>query len=180
MPQKPTYANNVIDVHRFKYCPKCAAELIQKVLFDDNIPRVTCGECGWIQLMLNAAGVAVVAHNGTQIAVIRPPGEDGIALPAGLVEYCESPEESAVREVYEETGLEAKLVDELGWCYVEQTRWPGPIFYFMYEAEIVGGSLRGSDEGEAILVDMKNMPPVATERHGSKRTLDHYFRKNCI
>lgn len=177
MPERPTYNDNVIDVHRFRFCPKCATELIQKVLFDDNIPRATCPECGWIQLMLNAAGVATVAHNGSQVAVIQPPGADGISLPAGLIEYGESPEESAVREVAEETGLEAKLVDELGWCYIEQTQWPGPLFYFMYEAEIIGGSLRGSEEGEAMLVDMQKMPPVATGRHGSRRTLDLFFAK---
>ncbi|MCB0187886.1 MAG: zinc ribbon domain-containing protein [Caldilineaceae bacterium] len=35
--------------------------MTRKVLFDDNIPRITCPDCGWIQLVSNVVGVAVVA-----------------------------------------------------------------------------------------------------------------------
>lgn len=177
MTKKPSYAANVLDTHRFQYCPKCTAELVEKVLFDDNILRVTCPECGWIQLMNSAAGVAVVACKGEQIAIIEPPGEDGVALPAGLVEYGEDPKEAAVREVLEETGLKAKIMQELGWFFMDQSEWPGPILYFMYEAQIIGGTLQGSDEGAARLVPRDKFPQIATGRHGSRRAIKTYFAK---
>lgn len=50
------------------------------------------------------------------LAAIRPAGkEPGVwALPKGLIDPGERPEESALREVAEETGVEARLVEKLG------------------------------------------------------------------
>ncbi|MEZ4620783.1 MAG: zinc ribbon domain-containing protein [Caldilineaceae bacterium] len=91
-----TYPNSVIQSLRFQYCPMCTTPLTRKVLFDDNIPRITCPDCGWIQLVSNVVGVAVVAGDEGIVAIL-PPEEDGVALPAGLVEYGEDPADAAVR-----------------------------------------------------------------------------------
>jgi len=50
------------------------------------------------------------------MAAIRPGGkEPGVwALPKGLIGDGERPEETALREVAEETGVEARLVQKLG------------------------------------------------------------------
>src|SRR3954447_22415155 len=50
------------------------------------------------------------------LAAIRPRGKPkGVwALPKGNVDPGESPAETAVREVHEETGVEARLVEKLG------------------------------------------------------------------
>ena len=50
------------------------------------------------------------------MAAIRPAGKDpGIwALPKGIIGDGEPPEETALREVEEETGVEGKLVRKLG------------------------------------------------------------------
>ena len=50
------------------------------------------------------------------VAVIRPGGKpDGVwALPKGLIGAGERPDETALREVGEETGLTGRLVDKLG------------------------------------------------------------------
>jgi 8-oxo-dGTP pyrophosphatase MutT (NUDIX family) len=50
------------------------------------------------------------------LAAIRPAGRPGglWALPKGLIGPGESPEEAALREVMEETGLEASPVQKLG------------------------------------------------------------------
>ena len=52
----------------------------------------------------------------TMLAAIRPRGKPkGVwALPKGNVDPGESPAETAVREVHEETGVEARLVEKLG------------------------------------------------------------------
>jgi 8-oxo-dGTP pyrophosphatase MutT (NUDIX family) len=50
------------------------------------------------------------------LAAIRPRGKpEGIwALPKGNIDPGESPAETAVREVHEETGVEGRLVEKLG------------------------------------------------------------------
>ena len=50
------------------------------------------------------------------LAAIRPQGKPaGVwALPKGLVDPGESPAETAVREVREETGVDGRLVEKLG------------------------------------------------------------------
>jgi 8-oxo-dGTP pyrophosphatase MutT (NUDIX family) len=65
-----------------------------------------------------SAGGVVVRRMREQwyMAAIRPAGKpEGLwALPKGLVGRDEGPEETAVREVSEETGVTARLVGKLG------------------------------------------------------------------
>jgi 8-oxo-dGTP diphosphatase len=65
----------------------------------------------------SAGGVVVRRmRGGWYAAAIRPAGKpNGLwALPKGLIGAGESPEESAVREVAEETGVEGRLLGKLG------------------------------------------------------------------
>jgi 8-oxo-dGTP pyrophosphatase MutT (NUDIX family) len=64
----------------------------------------------------SAGGVVV---RGDQVAVIVPVKRDAtgnrvLGLPKGHADGDETPEEAATREVREETGIVAELVDELG------------------------------------------------------------------
>jgi 8-oxo-dGTP diphosphatase len=172
-----TYPENVILPLRFQFCPMCTARLTREVIFEDNIPRIKCPACGWIQLSSNAVAVVVVARNEQGIAIIIPPGEAGVGLPAGLVEYGENPAESAVREVFEETGLEAKIVDCLGWIFINLTSWPGPMVQIMYEAEIIGGQVKGSNEGAAKIIPLSEFPPISPSRTGSQKAMQAYLAK---
>lgn len=65
----------------------------------------------------SAGGVLVRSVGGRpMLAAIRPQGKpSGVwALPKGLVDPGESPAETAVREVREETGVDGRLVEKLG------------------------------------------------------------------
>ncbi|MBN2149297.1 MAG: NUDIX hydrolase [Anaerolineales bacterium] len=174
-----TYPEDVIPALRFQFCPMCTAPLTRRVIFDDQIARLTCPACGWIQLSSNAVAVVVVAHNEHGIAAILPPGEEGIGLPAGLVEYGEDPAEAGLREVLEETGLEAMIVDCLGWIFVRSNPWPGPMVQIIYEAEITGGAIQGSEEGAARIFPWDALPPVSPRRIGSRKALQAYLEKRA-
>jgi 8-oxo-dGTP pyrophosphatase MutT (NUDIX family) len=63
----------------------------------------------------SAGGVVVRRlRGGWRVAAIQPGGKDVWALPKGLVGLDESPAETALREVAEETGVEGRLVEKLG------------------------------------------------------------------
>jgi len=65
----------------------------------------------------SAGGVLIRRLRGAWVmAAIRPAGkEPGVwALPKGLIDDGEPPEETALREVAEETGVEGRLVGKLG------------------------------------------------------------------
>jgi 8-oxo-dGTP pyrophosphatase MutT (NUDIX family) len=64
----------------------------------------------------SAGGVVVRRIRGKwRLAAIRPGGRESVwALPKGLIGEGESAADTAVREVTEETGLEARLIEKLG------------------------------------------------------------------
>ena len=64
----------------------------------------------------SAGGVVVRRIRGEwHLAAIRPGGRDKVwALPKGLVGPGESPAETALREVAEETGVAGRLVEKIG------------------------------------------------------------------
>ena len=61
----------------------------------------------------------------TMLAAIRPRGKERVwALPKGHIDEGESPAETAMREVREETGVEGRLVEKLGDIrYVYTANW---------------------------------------------------------
>jgi 8-oxo-dGTP pyrophosphatase MutT (NUDIX family) len=81
----------------------------------------------------SAGGVVVRQMRGRWwLAAIEPAGRSSsagktvLALPKGLVDAGETPEQAALREVREETGVEALLVAKLGDIkYVYTRSWAG-------------------------------------------------------
>jgi 8-oxo-dGTP diphosphatase len=90
----------------FTYCPHCSQTLqVQRVA---AIGRSRCPNCGWIQYRNPTVGVAVVLIEQDRLLIgMRRDG--GWCIPCGHVEWDESVEEAAVREMEEETGIRVEL-----------------------------------------------------------------------
>jgi 8-oxo-dGTP diphosphatase len=116
----------------------------------------------------------VIIEVGNDIVLVRrknPP--DGWAIPGGFVEAGESVETAAVREAFEETGLEVALVLLLG-VYSDPSR--DPRFHTVstvYVGRAEGNPAGGDDAAEARLFGEKNLPSPIAFDHG--KILSDYF-----
>lgn len=100
---------------QFKFCPRCATSL--EHFQEGHQARRRCPACGYIHYNnpVPAAG-GIIVRDGAICLVRRAfePRRGFWSLPAGFMEYNESPRQCAERELTEETGLVARATDVLG------------------------------------------------------------------
>jgi 8-oxo-dGTP diphosphatase len=92
----------------------------------------------------------VVGKDGRVLLIRRaaPPGRGQWSLPGGKVEPGETPSAAVVREVREETGLDVRVIDELG-----VVTYDGEGFsYSIHEhlCDVTGDQARAGDDADAV------------------------------
>jgi mutator protein MutT len=95
---------------------------------------------------------AVVVEPGGRVLLIRrarPPGLGHWTLPGGRLEAGETLEAAVVRELREETGLEGRVVCELGVVVIEREGYSFAIHEYLLEAVSRGPLSAGDDAAEA-------------------------------
>jgi 8-oxo-dGTP pyrophosphatase MutT (NUDIX family) len=102
---------------------------------------------GPVERAVSAGGI-VYRKDGSTDIVICGRDSDGVwGLPKGTPEPGESLEETAVREVSEETGLNVKVFDKIGvveyWFAREGVRYHKWVHYYLMEA--IGGDTSKHD-----------------------------------
>ena len=65
--------------------------------------------------------------------------------PSGFMEAGEKPEETALRELYEETSLRGKIIELLG-VYSQNTQIYGSLVIIIFLAKITGGNIKAGDD----------------------------------
>jgi len=131
-----------------RFCPYCATRLVPAD--DHGVARPTCPACGFIAYRNPAPAVGVILGRDDQIVLVRrkfEPMAGGWSLPAGFMEYGESPEATAVRETREETGLEIELTG-LQNAYRAGADTGVPVLLLVYRARLVGGVLAAGDDAD--------------------------------
>lgn len=93
-------------VSNYRYCPHCANQL--EPFSDGERLRLRCTTCGWTHYQNPTAGVAVVLLENNQL-LLGERRDGGWCIPCGHVEWDETIEQAATRELNEETGLEVSL-----------------------------------------------------------------------
>ena len=144
---------------RFAFCPRDGTALVPTRI--DGRDRPTCPVCGFADFMHVQIGANTIVERDGGVLLVRlnyGPRVGHWALPGGLVEDDETPEEAAVRETHEETGFQVRLEGLLAsWMR------PGfPILVIVYRARIERGELRvAPDEAsEARFFPRRELPPL--------------------
>jgi ADP-ribose pyrophosphatase YjhB (NUDIX family) len=138
-----------MSTRRARFCSRCGTRLVRR---DENgVPRPTCPACGavWYHNPAPAAGVIVV-RDGAVLLVKRKyaPRVGAWCLPAGFLEYGETPTRCAVRELREETGLRCRLTGLFGvYAGMDDPRVRSVLI--LYTGRITSGTLTAGDDAVA-------------------------------
>ena len=103
--------------------------------------------------VIRAAGGVVLRRSRsgeTEIAIIHRPAYNDWTFPKGKVEPDESPEDAALREVREETGLRCELVRPLGCTAYVDRRGRDKVACY-WEMEVRGGKFKPGIEVDKML-----------------------------
>lgn len=153
----------------YRFCPLCGTELVEREV--DGLPRMVCPDksCGFVyyQNPIPAAGAIIVKDD--QVLLVKrahPPRIGWWCFPAGFMEWNEHPEQTALREVREETGLEVRLKSFFEVYSGDDDPRTNAIL-LLYLADIVGGTLEASDDAEEVaFFPLDNLPDnIAFESH---------------
>src|SRR5206468_9944443 len=124
---------------------------------------------GFIWLSNPVPGVRVLIQRKGSILLARrghEPLKNAWGIPAGFMEYGEHPEETAVREALEETGLKVRLTGLFG-VYAGRDDPRTRAVLILYNARIAGGKLQpGDDAIELGYFPLDHLPrPMAFRAH---------------
>ncbi len=157
-----------------RFCVKCGAELIVK---DDreNKERPHCENCGWIYYKnpIPAAACVVINEQNELLLVKRKfePKALEWALPSGYIEIWQTPDECAVEELREETGLIGEVSTFIDY-YTGFSPFYIRVLSFGFVMKITGGELKAGDDAlEAKFFKQEALPPICFWSH------QHFLRK---
>jgi 8-oxo-dGTP diphosphatase len=145
-----------------RFCPYCGHPTIHKHFAGKERP--VCPSCDWVYFPDPKVAVAVVIVEDNKILLVRRsynPHAGKWALPAGFVDAFENPQQAAIRECLEETGLQVQIVGLL--AVLSGREHPrGADIMIAYCAEITGGKLSaGDDADEAAFFGLDELPELA-------------------
>ena len=152
--------------HIYRHCPLCGKELHSDFIEGKN--RKNCPACGFVDYQNPLPCVSIIGIKKGKIILIKrgiEPSKGSWAPPSGFIEYGEKPEETALRELYEETSLKAKIVKLLG-VYSQHTEIYGNLVIITFLVQITGGKIKaGDDAEEARFFNIDEIPPMKYEFH---------------
>jgi 8-oxo-dGTP diphosphatase len=160
-----------------KYCPFCGGNLFDYIEVDRL--RKKCGSCDTIMYENPIPATALIVvnpQNANEIALVKravEPCKGEFSLPGGFLELDETPEQGAIRELHEETGLEGRVKKLLG---IKNQYSPQYISVLLlcFEMEILSGIIVGGDDSDfAAYFPLDDHPPIAFDTH-------RYFVENYI
>ena len=130
-----------------RYCPSCRIPI-----YENPVP---------------AACALVIDHYGRVLLVKRrvAPKAGMWCLPGGFVECGESPEQTAVRELREETGLDGWIHALIGATTTPGTRYRSVLLVAYLVTTFSGAPEPGDDACDLAFFDRHHLPDIAFDTH---------------
>ena len=133
-----------------RFCIRCGTGLVTKE--EDGKERRQCPSCGWVYYQKpNIASAVALIRDGEVLLVRRKhePFAGQWTLPSGFMEFGESPEETAVRELKEELGVEIELTG-LADLLMERGDPRGLCLLAVYTGRITSGEPTPDDDASEV------------------------------
>jgi ADP-ribose pyrophosphatase YjhB (NUDIX family) len=146
-----------------KYCTVDANLLVLKNI--DGKDRHYCSQCKRLTFLNpKLVSIGLLVHCEKLLLVQRglEPGKGKWAIPGGYVDQGEIVEDALIREIFEETGLKAKVLGLIGvYSQVNEA-----IVVVAYVAKMIGGTIN-DESNEVQSVDffrLDDLPPLSFPR----------------
>ena len=140
------------------YCHRCGNGMSERDV--GGTTRPCCDSCGAVVFLDPKLAVVVIVSHKDNILMVKRDIEPMMgrwSFPSGYVDRGEVVEEAAVREVREETNVEARL-DRLLGVYSAQA---APVVLIAYAARVSGGIAEAGDETQAVgWFPSDDLPPL--------------------
>ena len=135
----------------YTHCPRCGGALEPRVVFTHDPPRLVCTVCRFVFYLDPKVAVGAIGRHEGNIVMLRraiEPAYGKWVFPGGYVDRGESLEDAARREAKEEIGAVIRLTSLVN-VYSYAGR---PVIVVVYEADVVGGGIRGGVEALEVRV----------------------------
>ncbi len=150
------------------FCLRCGSKLDTHHDREGKL-RPHCHACGWVYYKNPVPAVAIVVLNEqNELLLVKrkfepKPGE--WALPSGYMEIYLTPEENAMEEMLEETGLKGEVRHCIGWHYGHSPLYQR-ILSIGFRMNVTGGTLQaGDDAEEAEFYPLDKLPHICFASH---------------
>lgn len=148
-----SYANNSYDIERYEKIRQIATEMMSTRLDlnTETLLTIFAKEDGYATPKVDVRG-AVFRDN--RILLVKEKIDNKWTLPGGWADPCNSPSESVIREIYEESGFETQAQKLLAIYdrskHPHKPFMPFHIYKLFFLCEITGGSEQTSHETTAV------------------------------
>lgn len=144
------------------YCPRCGMRLETRPV--SGKPRLSCPFCEFVYFPDPKVGVGVLVVEDGKVLLVRrvmDPERGKWSLPSGYLDQGENPQETAVREAFEETNLHVAIAGLLD-VYQNPPAQGGASIFILYRARLLGGEPRAGDDADAVgFFALDNLPELA-------------------